>query len=436
MDGESPISFDVTLQQLARLTANVPDGRITTGDLRQLADPREISPQGVRLASQAGGLQAAVESAETTNSLLRVAANGFDRIGGLLDQLRDLAVEAARADASDVERAFLDQAFQDTLDEVDRIANETNFQGRNLIDAEVLRLIPLGQTQFPGVTTINGGTATFTINPALTGQGIRNIRFTGFELAPGMTVTNNGATFPDIRRFTLVVLASPPRILLGGVTALTENGMATTVNFAQADPIPALNVMMTGTDFRITATQITTLTLSGVPDVGTAMVSLSAGFSLQIMGPVAFATGEPALAGEEDTELGLRVGTGTIPAEDEIMVTIGGLTPGALALQDVNLQNEREADRAVRLVDEAIISLETARASVAGDGEAALAALNSIQDQRDGTISARNLIGEPPDPDLALSLSQRTAQDLLNQLDFDVALLGSRLPQDLFRFFP
>lgn len=433
--GEPRISVDLTVRQARQFASQTPDGRISARERRALQDPAELSAQGQRLALQSEALGAVRESISSGDALLDTAESGFERIDQLLNELRDLSVSAARDDVSARDRAGLNEKFQDRLAELDRIANQTSFNGQNLLDAEVARLAPLGTTQFGSVPTVDGDTGTFTITPGLAGQGLRDVRFNDVTLTSGTTVTNNGFTFPDVRQFKFFAAASPtsnPQLALTGVPIKTADG-TTTENFALGGTGPALTATMTGAGaFRISATTLTTVTANGLVSTGAVRFDLSEDFAVTLPAvppPPQLTTTTLALAGEPDTQFDLKVGTGVVPGEDEITASIGGVTPGALALRDVSLRGGREVNRAERLVAEAQDRLALAQASVRGDGQRLSEADDNAQTQREGTVGARDAITGEPDTE---SVSKQVADNIVNQVDLGIGLLGDRAPETVF----
>jgi flagellin len=435
--GEARISVDLTVRQARQFASQTPDGRISARERRALQDPAELSAQGQRLALQSEALGAVRESIASGDALLDTAEDGLARVEQILDELRALSARAARDDISAVERAALNEKFQDALAELDRLANRTSFNGQTLLDAEIRRFIPVGTDELTGVKTVDGGTGTFTAPTSVSGTGLRDIRFRNVELAPAGTVTNNGFTFPDIREFSLAaVVGSPtppsptnPQLAIAGVRIATEDGTTGAI-FTQGGNAPALTATTTaGGDLQIGATRVTTVDLPAAVGTGTARVDLSGQFALTLAGPAPATSAPAALAGEAATDVQLRVGTGNVPGEDEITASIGGVTPGALALRDVSLRGGREVNRAERLVAEAQDRLALAQASVRGDGQRLSEADDNARTQREGTVAARDAITGQPDTE---SVSKQVADNIVNQVDLGIGLLGDRTPETVF----
>ena len=289
-DGEAGLALDLTLRQARTLVRDTPDGRISSLARRRLRDAAEQSPQGARLSVEIAALAGARRATAAADEMLHTAQTGARRIEQLLDELRSLAVEAAKDDRSDHERALLDA------------------------------------------------------------------RFTAAPTAGG--------------------------------------------------------------DVRVAATTFSTLTLDA---------TRPAGFRATV--PAAGDTATGAYLGRRVTPLAFRVGTGTQPAADEVAVNLAGLTPGTLALQDVQLGTPRRAERATRLVGEATAELRRTLGEITGGRQRLAAAADAADQQRDGLIAAREAL---VDPEAAHPVNQRIAQRIVAELDIGIGLGGRRLPVNVY----
>jgi flagellin len=88
------------------------------------------------LRAQIRSMGQAERNANDGISFVQVAEGGLNEIGNLLIRMRELAVQAASDTIGDRERGFIDQEVQQLVQEVDRIANVTNFNGTNLLNGE------------------------------------------------------------------------------------------------------------------------------------------------------------------------------------------------------------------------------------------------------------------------------------------------------------
>lgn len=79
------------------------------------------------LKAQIRGLKQAERNAQDGISLVQIAEGGLSEVSNILIRLRELAVQAASDTIGPTERKFLNVEFEQLTQEVDRIANSTEF---------------------------------------------------------------------------------------------------------------------------------------------------------------------------------------------------------------------------------------------------------------------------------------------------------------------
>ena len=115
----------------------------------------------VRLSGEIGAMTRAIGNARQGKSLIEAADKGLDEIKAHLARLEDLAEQADLADSSARDRAILQFEFDELLTEIDRIANETGFNGIKVLSSAT------GSITFKvGTNDTSGGDITFTVQGA------------------------------------------------------------------------------------------------------------------------------------------------------------------------------------------------------------------------------------------------------------------------------
>lgn len=87
-----------------------------------------------RFSTQIRGLNQAARNANDGISLAQTGEGALAEYTNNLQRIRELAVQSANATNSDTDRAALDLEVQQRLAELDRIARQTSFNGRNILD--------------------------------------------------------------------------------------------------------------------------------------------------------------------------------------------------------------------------------------------------------------------------------------------------------------
>ncbi|MEJ2445392.1 MAG: flagellin [Exilibacterium sp.] len=87
-----------------------------------------------RLTSQIRGLDQAVRNANDGISLIQTAEGALSESTNILQRMRELAIQSANGIFDDAGRATLDAEVQQLVEELDRIAETTSFNGQTLLD--------------------------------------------------------------------------------------------------------------------------------------------------------------------------------------------------------------------------------------------------------------------------------------------------------------
>jgi len=215
-----------------------------------------------RMTSQINGLDQAGRNANDGISLAQTAEGGLSTTGDLLQRMRTLAVQAANGTNSASDRASIQAEVSQLQQEVNRVANTTQFNGQNILDGS------LSNAQFQvgananqtinfsvGSASANAiGNNTLSTNNQATAGGMGDailgtaagvVSANGFK-AQALTIQGNGQS-----------ATIPASVLVAGTTA---QGVAAAVNNAAGT---------TG----VTATALTTATL-GAFTAGTVTLKL------------------------------------------------------------------------------------------------------------------------------------------------------------------
>lgn len=90
-----------------------------------------------RFTTQIRGLNQAMRNAQDGISLAQTAEGALGSMAGTLQRIRQLAVQAANATLSASDRDAIDREAHQLLAENDRIAGQTTFNGRSLLDGSI-----------------------------------------------------------------------------------------------------------------------------------------------------------------------------------------------------------------------------------------------------------------------------------------------------------
>src|SRR5688572_18906144 len=88
---------------------------------------------GSRMAAEVAGLRQASINAGQAGSMLQIADGAMGKVSDILTRMKSLAVQAGSDQLSSTERGFLNTEYSQLRSEIDRISNDTEFNGQKLL---------------------------------------------------------------------------------------------------------------------------------------------------------------------------------------------------------------------------------------------------------------------------------------------------------------
>lgn len=387
----------MALNVISNFAANVAHRHLTETDMKMTdslaklsAGTRVISAKddaasmaiGSRLAAEVNALnQARVNSGQAV-SMLQVADGAMARANDILLRMKTLAVQAGSGQLSGNERGMLDTEYQQLVSEIDRLSEDTEFNGVTLVNGSLALDITTAATAFAlseGVTSItprgsyditSAGASTATITYTTTGN---------FEMQ------HNGSTYS------------------GSLAAADHDGTN----------------MLNGTVVSLT---------TGGSDNNKIDLAINTAFVVN----AAHAAGTITLSGAAETSFSYKVGTGTSSTADEITVSLSGTSSAALGLAATDITDATSADTASTLITNAIDQLNITRANIGASLNRLEFAAANIATTLENTEAARsNLL----DLDIAAEMSNFTSKQILQQAGVAMLAQANETPQTLLRLF-
>jgi flagellin len=90
-----------------------------------------------RYTTQIGGIAQASANASDAINLAQTTGSALDQVTANLQAIRDLAMQSANGTYTATDRASMDAEVQQRLSEITRIANQTSFNGSNVLDGSL-----------------------------------------------------------------------------------------------------------------------------------------------------------------------------------------------------------------------------------------------------------------------------------------------------------
>jgi flagellin len=111
---------------------------------------------GTKMDSQIRGFQQAARNANDGISMLQTADGAAEQITGLLQRMRELAVQGQNDTNSTSDLDNLNEEFAALATEIDRIANDTEFNGTGLLASNTSKVITIGADEADTITLTFG----------------------------------------------------------------------------------------------------------------------------------------------------------------------------------------------------------------------------------------------------------------------------------------
>ena len=124
------------------------------------------------LRSDIRGLRQAVRNANDGISLINVAEGALNEQSSILIRLRELASQAATGTVGSTERATIQLEFTALRNEIDRIANTTQFNGQGLVDGSLASSVSSTNQVFIQVGIDSGVNSQINLNTEINLQAV------------------------------------------------------------------------------------------------------------------------------------------------------------------------------------------------------------------------------------------------------------------------
>ena len=260
-----------------------------------------------QMTTQVNGMSQAVRNANNAVSLLQTGQGALTQVTDNLQNIRELAVEAADASNSATDRGALNQQVQQDLQQIDQIATTTQFNGQNLLDgsfgqayfqvgADVGNTVGINLSTSARTAAI-GQTADYT-NSTTAYSSATNLGQQGTGVTAGSALAAGSLTIALGSGQAVSVVASVAGSQYTGGAGNTDGGQAADSAYAKTQAINASGVA------GLTATADTTA------QINWANVT-AAGYSLSINGQAIYSNATGATTAITGTAAAAQINANT-----------------------------------------------------------------------------------------------------------------------------
>jgi len=431
-----------------------------------------------RMTAQVRGLNQAVRNANDAISLSQTAEGALGESSNILRRIRDLAVQSANDTNSGTDRAALQQEVQQMQQELNRIANETEFNGKKLLDGSfVAQQFQVGANAHQTIgISMGSAKATDMGNQSLTTDGTAIVAVSGADLTAGngtvaqtLTVTgsigNADVQVADLDSAKAIAQKVNNISEQTGVTAsarttarltvsaadsysfqiIGEGGVAAQVSANVTDPADlsglaaAINAKSgtTGVSAASYGDRIELVSATGDDIQFNNFVSGSAAETMDLAGYDADGTTLTAAATISDTNLAATIGGHVTFASPEAYTVTGGsadllsTTTASSTLENVasiNIGSQLGANDAISIVDGALGFINGLRAKLGAVQNRVESTVSNLSATAENLTAARSRI---EDADFAKETAELARSQVLQQAGMAMLAQANALPNNV-----
>jgi flagellin len=111
--------------------------RLSTGQrINSASDDAAGLAISSRMTSQIRGLDVGIRNANDAISMISTADGALIEVSNMLQRMRELALQASNGTTTSADRDYLNSEYANLLTEIDRIADNTQWNGGNILDGQ------------------------------------------------------------------------------------------------------------------------------------------------------------------------------------------------------------------------------------------------------------------------------------------------------------
>jgi flagellin len=349
-----------------------------------------------KMRAQIRGLDQGTRNAQDGISLIQTAEGALTETHSMLQRMRELAVQSANDTNTDADRGALQDEISQLKNEIDRIANTTNFNDKKLLNGDMgLKTASSDDTVFEITVTSDDNAALLDAEDNLiTGASINITAATGGSLSvsDGTDTENFSFTIDD----------------LGGVENLASIS-ATSVTVAN--------------DTNITLDGIGVITIKAGTEIG----SITSGSALSTTDIDFTELNGTDFQISEDNRSTLKIGANAGDAEN-MKVMVNNMDTASLNLTDISVSTQEDSESAIASLDNAIQSVSKQRSKLGAVQNRLEHSINNLSVASENLTAAESRIR---DVDMAREMMSFTKNQILLQSSNAMLAQSNQIPQNV-----
>lgn len=366
-----------------------------------------------KMRGQIRGLDQASDNAQDGISLIQTAEGALSETTDILQRMRELAVQSANDTNTDDDRQSIQDEMDELTKEIDRIADTTQFNTKNLLDGS------MGSAVNTAVANVNTTDETFkdagNSNAAIATTtkltDLKDSDGNSLGITAGDTITvsyvKDGTTVEN----TITVAATTAVSALGTTDGSTDDG-ATDLSASTGGAL-VMTASATGTTGAINGLTITVKDSSG--NTRTAATSALSSFSET----------KAAEDVRQDGSATFQIGANT---DQDIQLSINDMGTSALGVKSLQVETQSQANVAITVIDNATQKVSAERAKLGAYQNRLEHTINNLTTTSENLTSAESRIR---DVDMAQEMATYQKNSVLQQAAQAMLAQANQQPQQV-----
>jgi flagellin len=365
-----------------------------------------------KMRGQIRGLDQASANSQDGISMIQTAEGALNETHSILQRMRELAVQGSTDTNTSTDRGNIQDEVDQLGKEIDRIANQTQFNTKNLLDGSMGAAVN-NQSSIDVNTTLlgSGGAASLASNSTL--MGFQSAAGVNLGIVTGDVVTvsyvKNGATISN--NITVTGGEVLTDLALGGGLTFTVSTGATGEGTANFKAVAANSGFANG---------IYGLTISVASSAGVNKVAATNALS-------AFAETTSAQDKRLDGSATLQIGANS---GQNINLSINNMTTAALGVANLKVSTQTQANEAIKVIDQATAKVSVERSKLGANANRLEHTIANLGTSSENLTSAESRIR---DVDMAKEMSTYSKNNILSQAAQAMIAQANQQPQQVLQ---
>ena len=360
-----------------------------------------------KMRGQIRGLEQSSRNASDGISMIQTAEGALNETTNILQRMRELAVQSANDTNTSDDREQLQKEMTQLGEEIDRIANNTEFNTKKLLNGNM----GSAQTATTGVV-VNKGNLHATTVTATKLTELKDANNNSLGIAENDVITATWSVNGTQQTATLTVNNTTDKMekLLEQIKANSTANTATIVG-------GEINLTSegTGSDKQINGFSIEVKSASGDRKEA-ASNALSS-----------FAIGTQAADARTNGSANLQIGANS---NQKLNLSIGDMRATSLGVKNLQVKNQSQANTAIKVIDEATKKVSSERANLGAAQNRLEYTISNLDNTAENLTSAESTLR---DVDMAKEMMEYSKNNILNQAAQAMISQANQQPQNVLQ---